>query len=57
MANLTLPVGHPYTGTISLEIDQEGEKMDVHIHTERLHLESVKKSDVDDYAALFGIAA
>ena len=54
MEQMGLPVGKSYSGKIELSVDFEDAQMDAHLYTERLHLESVKARDVDDYARLFG---
>lgn len=49
----TLPKGHPYDGKIEMGIDFEDKRMEVHLYTERLHMTSVKESDIEDYQKLF----
>ena len=56
MEPLGLPIGKRYTGKIELGVDFEDARMDAHLYTDRLHLESIKARDVDDYARLFGDA-
>lgn len=56
MEPLGLPIGKRYTGKIDLGVDFEDARMDAHLYTDRLHLESIKARDVDDYARLFGDA-